>query len=392
MQRFITHIRAALIVALCLFNTVEGNNYPSGFQHRGLWVVRDALLSVKSIQNTIQFASENGFNQLYVQVRGRGDAYYRSEFEPEPEIMDLQYYDPLEYTISLAHEYGIQVHAWVNVYVIWSSKEKPTSEKHVVNLHGDWLDGNTENQSIAELYSSRGPNDEGIYLAPHHPKVTPYLLTVFREVLEKYDVDGLHLDYIRYKDSEYGKNNQALETYTHLTGENPKVFLSATSNLSHGDPRFTRQLTNWSEYRRGAITNLVKQTKELVNDVRPQTILSASVKPDLYAARNRYYQEWDVWIAADYLDYAIPMNYSTSIRDFASKIEIMYDNIPKKYRDKIIMGISTYNQPGLDALDKMKYTRMTQFPGICLFSYNSLIKSPNYIQVLREELGKKPQK
>lgn len=393
MQRFKIHIRVALIVALCFFSAVQGvEGYPSTFQHRGLWVVRDALLSVQSIKNTVEFAAENGFNHLMVQVRGRGDAFYRSEFEPEPEMLDLQFYDPLEYIIDLAHQHGIYVHAWFNVYVVWSSKEEPTSDKHVVNAHRSWLDGNKENQNYSELYALRGPLDEGLYLAPHHPEVTPYMLSVFREVLEKYEVDGLHLDYIRYKDSEYGKNDQALATYTGLTGENPKVFLSATSDISRGDPRFTRQLTNWSEYRRRTVTDLVKQTRELVDEVRPRTIISASVKPDLYAARNRYFQEWDVWIAAGYLDWAIPMNYSQSIREFAAKIEIIYDNIPRKYRNRILMGISTYNQPSMDALDKMRYSRMTQFPGICLFSYNSLIDTPKYVETLLEELKNNPSK
>ncbi len=389
MFKKITHIRAALLVALCFFNTTEGNSgLRTTFEYRGLWVVRDALLSIRSIDETIQFAKENNFNHLFVQIRGRGDAFYRSEFEPEPEIMDLQFYDPLEYILAKAHQNGIMVHAWMNAYVVWSSKKQPTSERHVVNKHKGWMDGTKENQTFEELYALRGPNDEGLYLAPHHPEVTPYLLSVFREVLEKYDVDGLHLDYIRYKDSEYGKNPEALNAYTKIMGENPKVFLSVNSDMSQGDPHFTRQLTNWSEYRRESITNLVKKTNELINEVRPRTIFSASVKPDLYVARNRYFQEWDVWIAAGYLDWAMPMNYSTSIRDFASKIEIIYDNIPSKYRQKIIMGISTYNQPGIDTLDKMRYTRMTLFPGFCLFSYNSLIDNPNYIKILHKELRK----
>ncbi len=387
MSRILLPFRATSIVALCfLFAGYVPEVYASKFEYRCLWVVRDAMTSEKSIDDMMHFAKENNFNNVFLQVRGRGDAYYHSAFEPEPEMMDLQYFDPLAYALEKAHQSGINVHAWVNVYLTWSSDTEPTSNKHVVNLHYDWLDEEKESQTLSQLYSNRGVGDEGIYLAPHHPEVTPYLLSVFRELLENYEVDGLHLDYVRYKNSEYGKNIEAVAAYRNESGEDPKVFLSVNANISQGDPQFTRKMTNWSDYRRKAVTDLVKQTKEVIKDFRPNTIFSASVKPDLYKARNQYFQEWDVWIAAGYMDWLIPMNYSTSIRDFASKIEIIYDNIPKKYRDKIIMGVSTYNQPAIDALDKIKYTRMTQFPGVCLFSYNALIQTPLYMNILREEL------
>ena len=54
---------------------------------------------------------------------------------------------------------------------------------------------------------------EGLYLSPNHPKVNSYLVKVFRELAENYEIDGLHLDYIRYQDAEYGQNPQAIEYY-----------------------------------------------------------------------------------------------------------------------------------------------------------------------------------
>jgi len=136
---------------------------------------------------------------------------------------------------------------------------------------------------------------------------------------------------------------------------------------------------DWDNYRRASITSLVRETKEMLLDVRPDCQLSAAVKPNLLLAKNRYYQEWDIWLAAGYLDWVMPMNYTTDLREFANNIDIIYDNLPEKYRNRIMMGIALYNQPPSDAADKLSYTKITRFKGISLFSYSILNKNPNYI-------------
>ena len=69
------------------------------------------------------------------------------------------------------------------------------------------------------------------------------------------------------------------------------------------------------------------------------------------------------------------MNYATDLKVFAANIDIMYDNLPSKYRKKIVMGVSTYNQKPNEALTKVKYTKVTRFNSIAFFSYNSLIQT-----------------
>ena len=196
---------------------------------------------------------------------------------------------------------------------------------------------------------------EVYFLAPHHPEVQKHLLAVFRELTALYDLEGLHLDYIRFHDTEYGNNEYAKSYYN--------------KNIITLD---------WNNYRRAAITNLVKETKKMLMDVRPDCILSAAVKPNLLLAKNRFFQEWDMWLAAGYLDWAIPMNYTPNLRDFAGNIGIMYENLPRKYRHKIMMGIALYNQPPADAIDKINYSEITRFRGISIFSYNVFKENAGY--------------
>lgn len=318
----------------------------NSFEERCLWVVRNSLKNEHSIDEMIEFAKKNGFNNLLVQVRGRGDAYYNSQLVPKSEFLQDSEFDPLAYVIKKGHERDLTIHAWVNVYFVWASDKPPRALHHLFNRYPNWIDTNGKNDDSSDNDENENKG-EGYFLAPHHPQVQKHLLAVFRELTALYNIDGLHLDYIRFQDSEYGNNDFATSYYT-------------KNNIS----------LEWNNYRRSAITNLVKETKEMLLDVRPNCKLSAAVKPNLLLAKNRFYQEWDVWLAAGYLDWVMPMNYTPDLRDFAGNIDIMYDHLPKKYRHKIMMGIALYNQPPMDAIDKINYSEITRFRGISIFSYN----------------------
>ena len=95
-------------------------------------------------------------------------------------------------------------------------------------------------------------------------------------------------------------------------------------------------------------------------------------------------QEWDVWLAAGYVDWVVPMNYSSSMSTFSQNISIINDNFPKKYRDKIIMGIALYNQEPINAVKKIKYSLKEKFIGISVFSYNQMKSSSGYSSLLEE--------
>ena len=72
---------------------------PAGTEVRSLWVVRNTLVHPDSIRAMVRRAADAGFNTLIVQVRGRGDAYYRGRWEPPPPGWRSGSYDPLERTI-----------------------------------------------------------------------------------------------------------------------------------------------------------------------------------------------------------------------------------------------------------------------------------------------------
>ncbi len=373
-------LRAAFSVALLFSLNLASEIQNVEFEGRYLWVVRNTLTSKKNIDRMLQFATLNRFNNILVQVRGRGDAYYKSNIVPKSHLVKDVNFDPLSYLIPKAKEKGINVHAWINTYLLWSSNKKPIQLNHILHTNSDWIDQNNRevlNVDIEiqkKMMSNKGY--EGLYLSPNHPKVNSYLLTIIRELIENYELDGIHFDYIRYHDSGYGKNPTAIAYYRKYHGFNA---------LSSSVPSKS-EISEWNDYKRKSITDLVRETRKLVDYLSPNIELSAAVKPNLYEARDRFFQEWDVWIAAGYLDKAIVMNYAPNLKEFARNIDIIYDNLPSKYWKSIVMGIATYNQSPSKVINKIKYSKVTRFKSVSFFSYNVMDQNPRYFRSIKKIL------
>ena len=331
----------------------------------------------------IQFAVLNRFNNIVIQVRGRGDAFYNSKFVPKSSLIKDLDFDPLAYVLPAAKEKGLKVHVWLNAYLLWSSSVKPIQNEHLANTKIEWIDHNQlQNKSLKELLidnKNRKNGFEGIYLSPGHPNVNKYLLKVFKELVDEYDIDGMHLDYIRLHDQGYGKNPYAIANFRKYNNSNNQIDALSLDWYSSQE---------WNDFLRKSITELVSDTKDMIMLSNSRIELSAAVKPSLYEARERFSQEWDVWLVAGYLDKAFVMNYAADLKIFAANIDIMYDNLPKKYRDRVVVGIATYNQSAEEALTKVKYAKVTRFSSVAFFSYNSLAQSKAYFQTIKNYIYK----
>ncbi|MCJ7627282.1 MAG: family 10 glycosylhydrolase, partial [Longimicrobiales bacterium] len=168
---------------------------------RALWVVRTTLTHPDSIRAMVDRAANAGFNTLLVQVRGRGDAYYRSRWEPKPESVLKQgtAFDPLGLVIQEAHARGLGVHAWVNGHLVGGNGSLPTDPTHLIRTRPDLLavprelarelydvDPGVPRYSEALLRYAQQNTDriEGLYTAPSHPEVKEHLYSVWMDLVE----------------------------------------------------------------------------------------------------------------------------------------------------------------------------------------------------------------
>ena len=116
---------------------------------RGFWVdaFHAGLRNASEARQVISDARAGGFNAVFVQVRKRGDAYYRSGLEPVATDV-ASGFDPLAELVRTAHDTSggkarIQVHAWIVAFTIWNRETAvPSQPDHPYRLHPDWLTRN----------------------------------------------------------------------------------------------------------------------------------------------------------------------------------------------------------------------------------------------------------
>jgi uncharacterized lipoprotein YddW (UPF0748 family) len=387
---------------------------------RGLWVVRHTLSSPQKVRELVAVAKGNGFNAIFAQVRGRGETYYKSGIDPvaraivrvgedgeHPEergdtlgvdtgvdLADLAAsqevtFDPLALLIELAHESGIAVHAWVNMYFTWSEEKPHPSPLHVINRHPEWIAADRHGVRLDKLALGelKSRYIEGLYLSPSSPEVRSYLADVVLEIVSKYAVDGIHLDYVRYPGRDAGLDEQSRDGFRRLYGFDPMNFLEASGGKPVPiDIYWAMDLESaWRRWRAEQVTALVSLISSKVRAHRPDITLSAAVKFDPNAAARDYGQNWAGWLESGLIDMAAPMIYTESTLKFFDSVRRMRREIPDSLETRILAGVSLYNQTPRHAAEKIDIARAAGLGGFVLFSYDSAIdwKGTPYLPALK---------
>ena len=354
---------------------------------RGLWVVRYSLASPASVRAVVDRASRAGFNTLIVQVRGRGDAFYTSALEPRGEALARQpaSFDPLAEVIRAAHARGMGVHAWMNVNLVTDLTEVPTDPRHVADAHPEAL---MVPREIAHELLGMSPHDpryaarllawskknkdrvEGIYAGPWSPPVRDRVAAVAADLAERYDLDGIHLDYIRYPGVDFDYSAGALAAFR--TWALPRVDSDRRRRLDQASDRdpltWADSLPDlWRSFRRDQITTLVERVQLTVKAKRPWVILSAAVFPDTVDAGRDRGQDWPTWAREGLVDALAPMAYGADDRRFHDQMAQVMAAAP---HTEVWAGIGSY-LTGLDGtLSKIAIARGLGTRGVLLFSYD----------------------
>jgi uncharacterized lipoprotein YddW (UPF0748 family) len=355
---------------------------------RALWVVRTSLTSSASIAALVDSARAGGFNTLLVQVRGRGDAYFVDGIEPRADALRRQpaAFDPLAETIARAHDAGLAVHAWMNVNLVASAVMVPDDPAHLVHRHPEWLmvpralaaelgrvpPGDPRYlRRLASYLADRTEEVEGLYASPLVPGMAEYTISVYRDLVARYAVDGIHLDYVRYPSAQFDFSREALAAFrASLTGAIDQTTLERYDRLAVRDPLvFTDTFADrWSAFREEQLTWLVAGIRDAVREVRPSLLMTAAVVPSPDEARRRF-QDWAGWIRLGLLDVVCPMAYTTDARQFVSQIQGVVDVAG---RERVWAGIGAYRLDHAGIVANVAAARRLDTAGVVLFSYDSL--------------------
>jgi len=393
-HRLVAAVACAALLVLCpAFPLLHADT-----EARALWVVRTTLTSPAAIATMVDSAKAAGFNTLIVQVRGRGDAYYQQALEPRPPALAGQpAFDPLATTIARAHDVGLQVHAWVNVNLVAGAGELPSGRDHVVYRHPEWL---MVPRALADDLVRMDPKSpeyvgrlsryvrglpsgqlEGLYLSPVPSGAWDYTAEIVRDIAERYKVDGVHLDYVRYPSEEFDYSRDSLSAFRDVVAAE----LSAAerrrwdARLDAEPTIYTRAFPErWHAFRTARLTSLVERLSRTIRAARSGLVVSAAVVPDRIEARHRL-QDWPAWLDRNLIDVLCPMAYTTDMQVFEAQIaaaRAIADRHP------LWAGIGAYRLSAAQVADYVQTARRMGSAGVILFSYDSLAdpsRGPDYL-------------
>jgi len=286
-------------------------------------------------------------NTVYFQVRSNGTVMFRSSYEPlspyiTGEVDGEASYDPLKYAIDLAHERGLEIHAWVNVVRCFTGTEKYIFEHpfHIAQRKPQWI---IENNRDGKSY----------WLDMGLPEVRTYLIAIFEELVQNYNIDGLHLDFLRYPGRDF---NDAFSY--NLFGD----------NLS---------LDDW---RRNNLNTFVKDLSAIVKSIKPFIKLGAapigiyknSSSGRGFEGYGEVYQDSREWLKQKWIDYLVPQIY------WSLEGPPRFDLLAKDWTEdtfgrSVVLGVAPYKPEVKKQLKRIiDFTRTTKADGIAFFRYGNI--------------------
>jgi uncharacterized lipoprotein YddW (UPF0748 family) len=330
-----------MIQAYCLVQT------PAPGEHRAFWCHSAFGVEGMDWDYAVKLLADNGFTAVLPNMLWAGVAFYNSDVLPRSAAV-RERGDQIELCLAACRRYGVQCHVWKVNYNMGSATDpafvaqKKAEGRTQVNYDGS-------------------PNDR--WLCPSHPENQKLEIESMLEVARKYEVDGLHFDYIRYPGSEGCFCPGCRTRFETALGRKIDNWPADVRNDEDLIPK-------WLDFRRQQITTVVAAVAERARQIRPGIRISAAVFYNWLTDRDAVGQDWKLWCEQGYLDFVCPMDYTPSGSHFRRLIEQQLG-----WAGKVPcypgIGLSTWSDPtdicGL--IEKINITRQLKTGGFTIFNY-----------------------
>ena len=319
-----------ILLLFSLIGYLQAN--PENEEFRATWVItwdhidrnKNTAENISHLQQIINDHKTANMNAILFQVRQSGTAYYSSAYEPWGYYAGYQDpgYDPLTKAIELAHEKGMEVHAWFNVFQ--TSSTRPGSPAYE---HPEWI---CRDQNGTAMSSYRS-------LSPGLPAVREYTIKIAMEIVNNYDIDGLHLDYVRWNEHT-NSIRQSLDAESEIAGLDGIISEEILSQLTQNPSgRYLYDYlhpysggipsgySSWEDWWRWSVTEFVSSLHDSIQRVKPHVRLSAAVLGKYnwsgWQGYGTVFQDGALWFNEGYLDHLMPMHYHwTTVSGFTGML------------------------------------------------------------------------
>lgn len=352
-------------------STVWGIDYPSKATTDEETLKRDAIEMLDNIKDL-------GFNAVFLQVRSCSDAIYKSDIFPWSRFLTGTQgvapdngFDPLEFFIQESHKRGIELHAWINPYRITATS---TDNNKLSSTNPAVL-----NPELTVLHS-----DGKLYFNPGEPRARELINSGIKEILDNYDVDGIHLDDYFYPD----KNFEDEDTYA----------------------KYGSDFNDINQWRVNNNNVLIKEIGETVHSKNSKVKFGVS-PAGIWANKSTSYLGSDTdgwgtyvnqfadsryWVKQGYVDYIVPQiywNIGFRIADYETLVS-WWSDVVKGTGVKLYIGQAAYRTVGVESNSlwyggseikrQIDLNRNNNYVnGYCMFSYKSFLKDDKLYATLK---------
>ena len=327
-------------------------------EFRGVWLHDAYGLPGWGWERTLRHLGANGFNGIMANMLWAGLAHFPSDYLPVSLKVGEQG-DQIAESLRWAKELGLELHVWKVCF-------------NLENAPDDFVNRLREERRLQQnLDGSEMP-----WLCPSDPRNLALERDSMLEVVRKYDVAGIHLDYIRYPQEEACFCDGCRQRFQRDLG-------ASVSDWPRGvwqGPLRER----FAQWRRDQITRLVRAVATEARRIRPGTMISAAVF-DWPASRDWAGQDWKQWIDEGLLDFVCPMDYSPSSEFFQSLIDQQVATAGGRVPVYAGIGEFIISDPGV-LIDQIERARRRGADGFICFSYEHMASAEDSFPALRAAL------
>ncbi|MGI0481484.1 glycoside hydrolase family 10 protein [Geminocystis sp. CENA526] len=347
------------------------NNYPldrhfAQPEVRAIWLDRGTIVKAKSkedLKPLFDRMAESGINTVFFETVNASYPIYPSRVAPEQNPM-TKGWDPLQASIELAHERGIELHAWAWIFAAANQGHNRIlgqDENYlgpVLSRNPSWVLKDKQGQVF-----NRTPGFKKAFFDPANPQARAYILKLLEEIATNYNVDGIQLDYIRYpfQDTmtrqQFGYTDVSRALFRENYGIDPMT-------LTPSSPAWSQ----WTAFRIKQVNSFVAEASQRLKQKRPELVISTAVFPMERRERlNTLQQHWEEWIYSEWVDMMVLMTYALYTGSFEERNQGVYE-FSHRNPSLIIPGIRLLNLPNSEAFDQLQSIRNMPSGGFALFA------------------------
>ncbi|MCE5197890.1 MAG: family 10 glycosylhydrolase [Armatimonadota bacterium] len=315
---------------------------------RAVWVNSDAIPKTDAgIRDLVRSYHKANINVLMPEVIARGYVAYPTKLlARDPRFVGAV--DPLPPMIDEAHKLGMEVHPWVWVFRVGYTKDRGA----ILTAHPDWANQSKYGEELS-------PNG-GLWIDPTIPEARDFLASLFAELVNNYEVDGIHLDYIRYEVESpipYGYGQSARSLFNKQYGIDPV-------NID----RLTLDQVFWNKFRERQVNTFVQRIALQTHAIKPEAKISAAVGSSPDEARMNLMQNWVNWADNKWVDFLTPMAYTNNNTSFTRLVS--QQQCAVKCKTLVVPGIGLHMQKDNPAqtVEQIGITRELLTSGQALFA------------------------